>query len=121
MLAFDALKSLRYSRLVLTLDGALDGEFVTRIDMDGIARNPSGTRDPSGGIRAMVVGRVLRQLAAIPFHFNIRIEGRFRALIATARSFQDPSDLIRASLPELLDTRTPPDNRVQPQESEPRP
>jgi len=121
VLAFDALKSLRYSRLVLTMDGALDGEFITRIDMDGIARNPAGTRDPSGGIRAMVAGRVLRQLARIPFHFNIRIEGRFRALIATARSFQDPSDLIRASLPQLLDTRTPPDNRVQPQESEPRP
>lgn len=121
VLAFDALKSLRYSRLVLALDGALDGEFITRIDMDGVARNPAGTRDPSGGIQAMLAGRVLRQLARIPFHFNIRIEGRFRALIATARSFQDPSDLIRASLPQLLEPRTPPDNRVQPQESEPLP
>ncbi|HEV2818040.1 MAG TPA: YdbH domain-containing protein [Allosphingosinicella sp.] len=136
VLAFDALKSLRYSRLVLTLDGALDGEFITRIDMDGVARNPAGTRDPSGGVRAMIVGRVLHQLAAIPFHFNIRIEGRFRALIATARSFQDPSDLIRASLPQLLETGTVPPpgtvplpgtvpgrlpDPVQPQESEPQP
>lgn len=118
VLAFDALKSLRYSRLVLTMDGALDGEFITRIDMDGIARNPEGTRDPTGGVSAMVVGRVLHQLARIPFHFNIRIEGRFRALIATARSFEDPSDLIRASLPQLLENRPQP---VQPQESEPQP
>jgi len=118
VLAFDALKSLRYSRLVLTLDGALDGEFITRVDMDGVARDPAGTREPTGGVSAMVVGRVLRQLARIPFHFNIRIEGRFRALIATARSFQDPSDLIRASLPQLLENRT---NPVQPQESEPQP
>src|SRR6185295_15845527 len=44
VLAFDALKSLRYSRLVLTLDGALDGEFLTRINMDGLARNTNVTR-----------------------------------------------------------------------------
>ena len=44
----------------------------------------------------MVVGRVLNQLARIPFHFNIRIQGPFRALVATARSFEDPSELIRA-------------------------
>lgn len=121
VLAFDALKSLRYSRFDLSLDGSLDGEFLTRIDLDGIARNPGGTRDPAGGVRAMVVGRVLGQLARIPFHFNIRIRGPFRALMATARSFEDPSALIRASLPQLLDARTPPDSPVQPQESEPVP
>ena len=47
MLAFDALKSLRYTRLEITLDGALDGEFLTRIDMDGLARNPGGTPSPA--------------------------------------------------------------------------
>jgi translocation and assembly module TamB len=117
VLAFDALKSLRYSRMEISLDGALDGEFLTRVDMDGVARNPAGTREPGGGVSGMVVGRVLHQLARIPFHFNIRISGRFRALVATARSFQDPRDLIRASLPQLLRNRTPPP--VQPHESEP--
>jgi hypothetical protein len=121
VLAFDALKSLRYSRFDLGLDGSLDGEFLTRIDLDGIARNPGGTSDPSGGVRAIVVRRVLGQLARIPFHFNIRVQGPFRALMATARSFEDPSDLIRASLPRLLNSRTPPDSPVQPQESEPVP
>ncbi len=105
ILAFDALKSLRYSRLEITLDGALDGEFLTRINMDGIARDMAGTRQPSGGISGMVVGRVLGQLARIPFRFNIRIEGPFRALVATARSFEDPSDLIRASLPRAARRR----------------
>lgn len=121
VLAFDALKSMRYNRMRITLDGALDGEFLTRIDMDGLARNPSGTREPEGGIAGMVVGRVLHQLARIPFHFNIRIQGPFRALVATGRSFSDPSDLIRASLPGLLESETPPDNPIQPQESEPVP
>ncbi len=128
-LAFDALKSMRYSRLELTLDGALDGEFLTRIDMDGIARDLEGTRQPSGGIAGMVVGRVLSQVSRIPFHFNIRVQGPFRALVATTRSFQDPSELIRAALPGLLDRgtvpnpgpfpNTPPEPTVQPQESEP--
>jgi translocation and assembly module TamB len=120
-LTFDALKSMRYSRMRITLDGSLDGEFLTRIDMDGIARNLAGTRAPQSGIAGMVVGRVLNQLARVPFHFNIRIEGPFRALVATGRSFSDPSDLIRASLPGLLENQTPPDNPIQPQESEPVP
>ena len=109
-LAFDALKSLRYSRFDITLDGDLAGEFLTRIDLDGIARDPVGTRQPAGGISGMVVSRVLGQLARIPFDFNIRIQGPFRALIATARSFADPSELIRAALPGLLDSQTPPDH-----------
>ena len=103
----------------INLDGALDGEFLTRINMDGLARNPAVARRPSGGLSGMVVGRVLGQLARVPFHFNIRIQGRFRALIATARSFEDPSELIRASLPQLLERQTSPEPSVQPQESEP--
>ena len=89
--------------------------------MDGIARDVAGTRAPQGGIAGMVVGRVLNQVSRIPFHFNIRIEGPFRALVATGRSFSDPSDLIRAALPGLLESQTPPDNPIQPQESEPVP
>jgi translocation and assembly module TamB len=117
VLAFDALKSLRYSRFELNMDGALDGEFLTRINLDGIARDTAYTRDPAGGLRAMLVGRVLGQLARIPFHFNIRIQGPFRALVATGRSFQDPGDLIRASLPGLLDAETQAEPRVQAQDS----
>jgi hypothetical protein len=121
ILAFDALKSLRYSRLVITLDGALAGEFLTRIDMDGLARNLEAPRRASGGISGLVFGRVLNQLARVPFHFNIRVRGPFRALVATGRSFEDPSDLIRASLPQLLQRQTPPEPVIQPHESEPVP
>jgi hypothetical protein len=120
-LAFDALKSLRYNRLEITLDGALAGEFLTRINMDGVARDVAGTREPRGGIAGMVMGRVLGQLSRIPFHFNIRIEGPFRTLVATSRSFQDPSELIRAALPGLLEGETPAEPPVQPPASEPVP
>ncbi|HWT12010.1 MAG TPA: YdbH domain-containing protein [Allosphingosinicella sp.] len=122
ILAFNALKSLRYSRFDLTLDGALDGEFITTIDLDGIARDPELTTVPSGsGLPGMVAGRVFGQLARIPFEFNIRIQGQFRALLATARSFSDPTPLIQAVLPGLLRDRDTTVTDVQDEESEPVP
>jgi hypothetical protein len=114
-LAFDALKSLRYSKFIINLDGALDGEFLAAIELDGIARNaptPSGS-----GIAGAIVGRVLGQIARIPFEFNIQIRGPFRALISTARSFEDPSLLIQPVLPEEL-RDLPTTVTVQPEESE---
>lgn len=124
ILAFNALKSLRYDRFDLTLNGALDGEFITVIDLDGIARNPGATTLPgSGGIPQMVAGRILNQLSRIPFEFNIRIQGQFRSLFATAQSFSDPTMLIQSVLPDrLIDTPITPavqENGVQPEESEP--
>ncbi|MFN3945685.1 MAG: YdbH domain-containing protein [Allosphingosinicella sp.] len=117
-LAFDALKSLRYSRLVIELDGALDGEFLTRIQLDGIARDPELAAPAGGGITGLVARRALSQLARLPFRFNVRIQGPFRALIGTARSFDDPSLLIQPVLPpELRDLPTTVSN-VQRDESE---
>ena len=48
-LAFDALKSLRYNKLTINLDGALDGEFVAGIELDGIARDAAMTSVGTGG------------------------------------------------------------------------
>ncbi|TFI56453.1 hypothetical protein E2493_20110 [Sphingomonas parva] len=102
-LAFDALKSMRYSKLTIALDGALDGEFVAGIELDGVARDPVLTVAPAGGgISGLVARRALGQLAKIPFEFNITVRGPFRALLATARSFEDPSNLIQSVLPEKL-------------------
>jgi hypothetical protein len=126
-LAFDALKSLRYSKLTIGLDGALEGEFVAAIELDGIARDVAGTTAPSGGISGLVAGRALSQLAKIPFEFNIAVRGPFRSLLATMRSLEDPTNLIQSVLPEHLRPRDPlkpapstqPESKtVQPQESE---
>ena len=120
ILAFNALKSLRYSRFDLTLDGALDGEFITRIQLDGIARDPALTTLPSGGgITEMVAGRVFGQLARIPFEFNIRIQGQFRSLIATARSFNDPTPLIQSVIADAIRDEAATQTDVQDEESEP--
>jgi hypothetical protein len=116
-LAFDALKSLRYSKLVIELDGALDGEFVAAIELDGVARDPNLGPVSGGGIRNALAGRALSQLAKIPFEFNIKVRAPFRALLATARSFEDPSALIQSVLPQDLRDQ-PTTSTVQPQESE---
>ncbi len=117
-LAFDALKSLRYSKLTIDLNGDLAGEFVAGVELDGIARDPALTSvGAAGGISGMVARRALGQLAKIPFEFNINIRGPFRALVATARSFEDPSLLIQSVLPSELKEK-PVTTIVQPQESE---
>ncbi|HEX8528023.1 intermembrane phospholipid transport protein YdbH family protein, partial [Allosphingosinicella sp.] len=104
-LAFDALRSLRYSQFYIQLDGALAGEFLTRIQLDGIT----------------VAGRqhwLLRQLANIPFRFNIAIRGPLRAVIATARATSDPTILIQPVLPEELQGLPTTVTRIDTEESE---
>jgi hypothetical protein len=120
VMAFEALKSLSYRRLDVTLDGALDGEFVSRIELAGIARNPAMTTTPSGhGIAGLVAGRVFHEVSRIPFNFHVQVRGRFRSLIAMGRSFSDPSALIRSALPpELQDATITPVRNVQHKESE---
>jgi hypothetical protein len=118
-LAFDALKSLRYSKLSINLNGDLGGEFVAGIELDGIARDPALTSvGTGGGISGMVARRAFGQLAKIPFEFNITIRGPFRALLATARSLEDPSNLIQSALPAELRKQPALPTVVQPQESE---
>jgi hypothetical protein len=117
-LAFDALKSLRYNKLTIVLNGALDGEFVAGIELDGIARDPELTTvGKGGGIRGMVARRALSQLAKIPFEFNITIRGPFRTLLGTARSLEDPTLLIQSVLPQVI-REAPTTTTVQPKESE---
>ena len=117
-LAFDALKSLRYSKLAVVLNGALDGEFVAGIELDGIARDPAIVALPGGGIKGMIANRALGQLAKIPFEFNITIRGPFRAVMGTARSLGDPTNLLQSVLPRILEAAPAPAKPVQPQESE---
>jgi hypothetical protein len=122
-LAFNALKSLGYKKLTIDLDGALEGEFVAGVELDGIARN---TASPGG-----IAGHVLSQVARIPLEFNITARGPFRAIIGTMRSMKDPTGLIQAVLPTALrdqpastivqpasTTLQPAATTVQPEESE---
>ena len=82
-LAFDALKSIRYDVLAIDLDGALDGEIVSRGGCTGVNDAPVA---PTG---------LARSLTGLPFKFNIVVRAPFRGLVNTARTFQDPGLLLK--------------------------
>ena len=89
--AFDALRDLRYNSMIIRLDGYLDGEFATRMAIEGVGLGNTSTQ------------RLIRSINRIPFNFNVTIKGPFRALIATAKSFRDPTQTIEPALPRPLD------------------
>ncbi|WP_084607690.1 intermembrane phospholipid transport protein YdbH family protein [Sphingomonas jaspsi] len=90
-LAFDALRDLRFKSMIIRLDGYLDGEFATRLTIDQVGLGNTSTQ------------RFLKSVNKIPFKFNVSIKGPFRALIATAKSFNDATDVISPALPRPLD------------------
>ena len=92
-IAFDALRSLRFSRMLIRLDGDLAGEFAAGLTIDEVGlANATGTQ------------RLVKSLVRkIPFKFNVSIRGPFRALIATAKSIRDPRNMIREVLPAPID------------------
>ncbi len=90
-LAFDALKHLRYRCLSILLDGALDGEFVTQVKINGINQ---GTEESRKSFLA-------RPFLGLPFIFNVRIEAPFRGLIGTAAGLTDPNVVIRKYMDDL--------------------
>ena len=89
-LAFDALRDLKYKSMIIRLDGYLDGEFATRLTVEGVGLGNTSTQ------------RLIRSINKIPFKFNVTIKGPFRALIATAKSFNDPTTTIEPALPRPL-------------------
>jgi translocation and assembly module TamB len=91
--AFDALKELRYRSMIVRLDGDLAGEFATRLTVEQLGLG--GTSGP-----AKILTNAFKN---VPFRFNITIRGPFRALIATAKSFNDPRQVIKDVLPRPLD------------------
>ena len=107
-LAFDALKNLRYRCLAIMLDGALDGEFVTRLSINGINQ---GTEEARKSFLA-------RPFLGLPFIFNVRIEAPFRGLLSTAAGLADPSVAIHNSLSEQFDAAARDGVAVQPPDSD---
>jgi hypothetical protein len=91
-IAFEALRDLRFKSMIVRLDGDLAGEFATRLTIDGVALGQTGTQK---FIRSL--------LARIPLKMNVTITGPFRALIATAKAFRDPRQVIADVLPRPLD------------------
>ncbi len=110
--AFDALKSIKYSRLSVDLEGAIDGDVITRIKFAGVNQAPIQGVRASFPIPIKVTG-----LNNIPFIFNVTITAKFRQLFEMARSFNDPSVLINRMIPQLEPVPKEEKKPVQPLES----
>ena len=91
-IAFNALRDLRFKSMIIRLDGDLAGEFTTRLAIEGVGLGQTSTQKIIRGL-----------LAKIPLKMNVTITGPFRALIATAKSFNDPRQVIKDVLPVPLD------------------
>jgi hypothetical protein len=90
-IAFNALRDLRFRSMIIRLDGDLAGEFTSRLAIDGVGLGQTSTQ------------KIIRSLLSkIPLKLNVTISGPFRALIATAKSFNDPRTMINDVLPHPL-------------------
>nr|WP_255587185.1 YdbH domain-containing protein [Hephaestia mangrovi] len=113
-MAFQALKSLRYDSLDITMNGPLAGEMVTQVKFAGIHQG-AGTH----------ANFLVKRLMHLPFVFNVTIHAPFRQLITSVQSFYDPNSLPKDKIKELLDQEqqqsertTPAKPPIQPTESE---
>ncbi|WP_309623664.1 YdbH domain-containing protein [Novosphingobium sp.] len=78
--AFDALKSLDFSRMEITLQGNIDGEIVTQMHIDGVKQGKGAKRN-----------FLTRRFEGLPVVFNINIRAPFYQLIGSFKSLYDPS------------------------------
>ncbi|MES2497016.1 MAG: YdbH domain-containing protein [Pseudomonadota bacterium] len=92
-IAFDALKSMRYDRLTIDLNGSLDGEIVSQVRFDGTNDEPEETARRGG-----IIGRLLAPVTRLPFRFKITITAPFRGLVNSAQTFVDPSIVLRNTI-----------------------
>ncbi|MGH6659308.1 MAG: intermembrane phospholipid transport protein YdbH family protein, partial [Sphingomicrobium sp.] len=89
--AFDALRNLKFRTMVIRLDGDLAGEFLTRTTVEGVALGETKAAN------------FLRAIYNLPINLNLTIRGPMRALVATAKSFNDPRRMLGDILPRPLD------------------
>ncbi|WP_299307500.1 YdbH domain-containing protein [uncultured Croceicoccus sp.] len=104
--AFAALRSLDYKRMSVAIDGALEGEIVTRVRFDGVSQGP-GTQS----------NFLTRRIAKLPFRFNVNIRAPFYQLIGSLKSLYDPSAVRDPRELGLVDddgVRLIPDDRAVP-------
>lgn len=107
-IAFDALKDLQYKCLSILMDGSLDGELVTNVVFNGVNRGKLGDAPAS----------IAKNFIGLPFLFNVRIQAPFRGLLSSAKSFVDPSGLVRDHLGEDYQKKLAEGVAVKPAESE---
>jgi len=102
--AFQALKSLRYKRLAIEMNGALAGDMITEVRFSGVSQGAGAKSN-----------FLIRRLQKLPFVFNVRIQAPFRQLF----DLSDPGGYARRVLSESMLAPHAGAASVQPRASEP--
>jgi hypothetical protein len=78
--AFQALKSLDYDRMTVTVNGPLTGEIITQVRFDGVSQGEGAAQN-----------FITRSVANLPIRFVINIRASFYSLISNLKSLYDPA------------------------------
>ena len=105
--AFQSLRSLDYRQMRIGVDGALAGEIVTRVRIDGVTQGAGAKQN-----------YFTRQIGKLPIRFNINVRAPFQRLLRSFRSLYDPSYVTDPRELGLVDQDgrpiAPPPSDVQP-------
>ncbi|MFC4295658.1 YdbH domain-containing protein [Novosphingobium tardum] len=105
--AFQTLKSLDYKQMTIQMDGALEGEIVTRVKFDGV-RQGAGTKR----------NFLTRAVADLPIQFNVNIRAPFYQLITSLKALYDPAFVKDPRTLGLIDAEGRPIAQPTPQPSQ---
>ena len=78
--AFQTLRSLDYKTMTVALDGALEGEIITRVKFDGVRQGKGAKRNI-----------LTRAIADLPIQFNVNIRAPFYQLATSLKAIYDPA------------------------------
>lgn len=92
--AFDALKSLDYRDMAISMNGPLQGEIITRVQFAGIRQGANARRN-----------FVTERIARLPIRFNVNVRAPFFQLATTFRSLYDPTYIRDPRSLGLLDAK----------------
>ena len=111
--AFQALKSLRYKRLAIEMNGALAGDMITEVRFTGVSQGEGAKSN-----------FLVRRLQKLPFVFNVRIKAPFRQLfdlsepVGYAKRVLSEADYAKRVLSESVVAPNTDATPVQPRASE---
>ncbi|MEJ0060818.1 MAG: YdbH domain-containing protein [Terricaulis sp.] len=94
--AFDALRSFRYDRLELTLNGDISGDVVTSVSFSG--ENTGRPVDLTPVAQLPGVGQVTAR--GVPFLFNVTVTAPFQRLAQSFAGIADPRALLDQATPD---------------------
>ncbi|MGZ3267868.1 MAG: YdbH domain-containing protein [Croceibacterium sp.] len=79
-MAFDALRSLDYHKMDITVEGPLTGEIITHVRFDGVSQGAGAKKN-----------FITRSIGKLPFRFVVNITAPFYQLITNIKSMYDPT------------------------------